>query len=508
MKEKKVLITIFGGTGDLAQRKLYPSLFRLYQKGLLKESFAVIGTARRPWSNETYREVVMSSVSNLTASEQQAAAFASHFYYQSHDVNDTNHYDTLKKLANQLDEEYGLAGNRLFYLAMSPSLFGTIVHHLQSQGLLESNGYHRVIIEKPFGTDYQTAEKLNNEINEVFDESEIYRIDHYLGKEMIQSISAVRFANSLFEAVWNNRYIDNVQISLAENLGVEERAGYYDQSGALKDMVQNHIFQVLALLAMDPPAAFNEEEIRNEKIKALRAIRMYDAEEVAKNFVRAQYVQGKISGRTYKGYKEEDQVNPESRTETFVAGRLFIDNFRWSGVPFYIRTGKRMTEKGTRINIVFKSVPINLFNHSFDEEEQNAQKPEPNVLTIYIQPTEGFSLSLNGKEVGPNFNLLPVKLDYRNSAEIIANTPEAYEKLILDCLNGDGTNFTHWHEVAQSWKIVDQIRQAWDADTTSPIPTYAAGTMGPDEAFHLLQEDGFNWLWQPDHWYREHGELS
>ena len=208
------------------------------------------------------------------------------------------------------------------------------MHHLRSQGLLESNGYHRVIIEKPFGTDYQTAKKLNNEINEVFDESEIYRIDHYLGKEMIQSISAVRFANSLFEAVWNNRYIDNVQISLAENLGVEERAGYYDQSGALKDMVQNHIFQVLALLAMDPPAAFNEEEIRNEKIKALRAIRMYDAEEVAKNFVRAQYVQGKISGRTYKGYKEEDQVNPESRTETFVAGRLFIDNFRWSGVPF------------------------------------------------------------------------------------------------------------------------------------------------------------------------------
>lgn len=507
MQEKKVLITIFGGTGDLAQRKLYPSLFRLYQKGALNEQFAVIGTARRPWSNEKYREVILASIANLASSEEQAVTFASHFYYQSHDVNDTNHYATLKNLADELDREYELDGNRLFYLAMSPTFFGTIVNHLKSQGMLTSEGYHRVIIEKPFGTDFATAEALNKEITNVFDESEIYRIDHYLGKEMIQSISAVRFANMLFEAMWNNRYIDNVQINLAENLGVEERGGYYDQSGALKDMVQNHILQVLALLAMDPPAAFNEAEIRSEKIKALRAIRLYDEEEVAKNFVRAQYVEGKIAGRKYQGYKEEENVNPHSRTETFVAGRFYIDNFRWSGVPFYVRTGKRMTEKGTRINIVFKSVPINLFSHSFDEDKQNLQKPEPNVLTIYIQPTEGFSLSLNGKEVGNNFNLLPVKLDYRNSAEIIANTPEAYEKLILDSLNGDGTNFTHWQEVAQSWKIVDQIRKAWDSDTTSEMPTYAAGTMGPDAAFQLLAEDGFEWIWQPDNWYRERGEL-
>ncbi len=505
MNQKKVLFTIFGATGDLAQRKLYPSLFRLYRTGSLAESFAVIGTARRPWSDETYRDIVKETIAYLNPTEQEAVEFASHFYYQAHDVNDTHHYDTLKILANKLDEQYQLEGNLLFYLAMSPNFFGTIVSHLESQGMLSSDGYHRVIIEKPFGTDFETANKLNDEITSVFSENEIYRIDHYLGKEMIQNISAIRFANNIFESMWNNRYIDNIQITIAENLGVEDRGGYYDKSGALKDMVQNHILQVLSLLAMEPPVAFSEKEIRAEKIKALEAVRIYTPEEVKENFVRGQYDTGLLNQESYTGYRQEPGVDKESETETFVAGKFTIDNFRWSGVPFYVRTGKRLTEKGTRINIVFKQVPINLFK---SEVGKTCEQPtlEPNILTIYIQPTEGFSLSLNGKEVGPSFDMLPIQMAYRNSTETMENTPEAYEKLLLDALNGDGTNFTHWHEVAQSWRIVDVIRQTWD-ENTPEFPNYPAGSMGPDAAFELLKKDGFKWIWTPDQWYRDRNLL-
>ena len=505
MNEKKVLFTIFGATGDLAQRKLYPSLFRLYRKGDLVESFAVIGTARRPWSNEVYRDIVKETIAGLEPTPEEAEAFSSHFYYQSHDVQDTEHYNTLKKLSDELDEKYQLDGNRLFYLAMSPNFFGTIVAHLQSQGMLEVDGYHRVIIEKPFGTDYESARQLNEEIATVFNEEDIYRIDHYLGKEMVQNISAIRFANNFFESMWNNHFIDNIQINIAEDLGVEERGGYYEKSGALKDMVQNHILQVLALLAMEPPVAFSEKEIRAEKIKALEAVRVYTPEEVAKNFVRAQYSTGKFKGEDFTGYKNELNVDANSEIETFVAGKFIIDNFRWSGVPFYVRTGKRLTEKGTRINIVFKQVPVNVFKSAIGTKSN--QQLEPNVLTIYIQPTEGFSLSLNGKEVGPGFNMLPIHLEHRNSSEVMSNTPEAYEKLMLDALNGDGTNFTHWDEVAQSWRIVDVIRQAWDQDH-SVLPQYPAGTMGPKEAYDLLEKDGFKWIWAPDEWYRERNLLD
>ncbi len=280
--EKNVLFTIFGGTGDLAQRKLYPSLFRLYKKGNLGKHFAVIGTARRPWSDEHYREVVASTIQSLNPTEEEAKEFASHFYYQSHDVNDSTHYNTLKDLADRLDETYQLAGNRIYYLAMSPEFFGTIVSHLKSQHIVTENGYNRLIIEKPFGSDYQSAFELNEKIRQVFPEQDIFRIDHYLGKEMIQNISAIRFANNIFESQWNNRYIDNIQITFGEALGVEDRGGYYDHSGALKDMVQNHILQVLALLAMEPPVAFSEKEIRAEKIKALKAVRIYEKSEALK----------------------------------------------------------------------------------------------------------------------------------------------------------------------------------------------------------------------------------
>lgn len=505
MEEQIALFTIFGGTGDLAKRKLYPSLFRLYQKGILANHFAVIGTARRKWSDDYYRQIISESIQNLETTEKEIQDFVSHFYYQSHDVTDTNHYDSLKKLADTLDKTYDLNGNHIYYLAMAPQFFGTIVKHLKSQNIVSDYGFDRLIIEKPFGSDYTSAYQLNEEIRTVFPEKDIFRIDHYLGKEMIQNISAIRFANNIFESQWNNRYIDNVQITFAESLGVEDRGGYYETSGALKDMVQNHILQVVALLAMEPPVAFSEADIRAEKIKALQAIRLYTEQEALENFVRGQYGAGTIEKQAFIGYREEESVSLTSQVETFVAGKFLIDNFRWSGVPFYVRTGKRLTEKGTRINIVFKQVPINVFKKGTDTCSQKNDLP-PNILTIYIQPTEGFSLTLNGKEIGQGFATTPVKLDYRHSTETTANSPEAYEKLLLDSLNGDGTNFSHWDEVAQSWKIIDIIRKAWD-QTAIDFPNYPAGSMGPKAAFDLLTKDGFSWDWEPDLWYKERGKL-
>lgn len=493
---KKVLFTIFGATGDLAKRKLYPSLFRLYKKGELEENFAVIGTARRPWTDDFYRDVVLDSIKELSTSKTQATEFANHFYYQSHDVGDAEHYVNLKNLGDRLKGDYKTAGNQIFFLAMAPQFFGTIAEHLQSEGILTGEGFERIVIEKPFGTSFETAKSLNDSLAKVFDEEQIFRIDHYLGKEMIQSVSAVRFANPMFEALWNNRHIDNIQISFAEFIGVEDRGGYYDTSGALKDMIQNHVLQVLSLLAMEEPAVFDEKHIVAEKVKALKAIRKYSHVEALENFVRGQYIAGHFDGEDFIGYTDEDSVADDSRTETFAAGKFLIDNERWAGVPFYVRSGKRMTEKGTRINVIFKQ----------DTDGPFADHASPNMLTIYIQPTEGFSLTVNGKAAGQGFDLDPVRLSFRHDSEFLGNSPEAYEKLFLDALNGDGTNFSHWEEASRAWELIDVVREAWDADK-SALPSYASRTMGPDVAFDLLKKDGRNWAWQPDIWYREHGSL-
>ncbi len=490
IEEKIALFTIFGGTGDLARRKLYPSLYRLYKKGFLNKKFAVIGTARREWSDEYYREIVLDTIADLTESKEDALEFASHFYYQAHNVTDAEHYSTLKQLSKKLNDTYQLEDNHIYYLAMSPQFFGTITEHLKDQELISDTGFNRLIIEKPFGHDYESAATLNEQIRASFKEEQIYRIDHYLGKEMIQNISAVRFANTIFESMWNNRYIDNIQITLSESLGVEERGGYYDTSGALRDMVQNHILQVVSLLAMEPPIELKDEAIREEKIKALRSLRIYSKEEVQKYFVRGQYGASTVDGVTSLDYREEKNVAPDSTTETFVAGKVLIDNFRWAGVPFYIRTGKNLRQKGTQINIQFKSMPLNLFS------DDHTEALEPNVLTIYIQPTEGFSLQLNSKKIGPGLETELLNLKHKNSAETSSNSPEAYEKLILDCLNGDATNFTHWDEVAQSWKFVDVIRDTWDQETPE-FPNYPSKSMGPVCSDELLEKDGFKWFWNP-----------
>ena len=484
MQEQKVLITFFGATGDLASRKLYPALFRLFQKGYIRNHFAVIGTARREWTDEHFREVVVKSVQSLTEDVNQAEEFASHFYYQAHNVTDTHHYVVLKELSEKLDQQYGIEGNRIFYLAMAPSFFGTITQHLKDEALLTDHGYNRLIIEKPFGKDYESAQILNEQLRHSFDENQIYRIDHYLGKEMIQNITAVRFANRVFETMWNRNHIDNVQITLAEQVGVEERGGYYETSGALRDMVQNHILQILALVAMEPPQSF--EAVRQNKINVLEQLRHYSPEEVSKNFVRGQY--GPSLDGNLPGYRQDQNVSDDSNMETYVAGKVFIDNERWKDVPFYVRTGKNLDSKTTVIDIVFKEADSPLF------ENETKGKCPSNRISIHITPKEGFCFVINSKAVGNSYGLQTSHLEKIFDKNFGLNSPEAYERLILDCMEGDMTNFTHWEEVAASWKFVDRIRQAWDNETSVQFPNYPAGSSGPQESFDLLAQDGRCWV--------------
>ena len=484
MQEQKVLITFFGATGDLASRKLYPALFRLFQKGFIRNHFAVIGTARREWTDEHFREVVVKSVQSLTEDINQAEEFASHFYYQAHNVTDTHHYVVLKELSEKLDQQYNIEGNRIFYLAMAPSFFGTITQHLKDQALLTENGYNRLIIEKPFGKDYASAQILNEQLRHSFDENQIYRIDHYLGKEMIQNITAVRFANRVFETMWNRDHIDNVQITLAEQVGVEERGGYYETSGALRDMVQNHILQILALVAMEPPQSF--EAVRQNKINVLEQLRHYSPEEVSKNFVRGQY--GPSLDGNLPGYRQDQNVSDDSNMETYVAGKVFIDNERWKDVPFYVRTGKSLDSKTTVIDIVFKEADSPLF------ENETKGKCPSNRISIHITPKEGFCFVINSKAVGNSYGLQTSHLEKIFDKNFGLSSPEAYERLILDCMEGDMTNFTHWEEVAASWKFVDRIRQAWDNESSVQFPNYPAGSSGPQESFDLLAQDGRCWV--------------
>ncbi|MCR2820320.1 glucose-6-phosphate dehydrogenase [Lederbergia panacisoli] len=479
------LIMIFGATGDLAKRKLYPSLYHLFRKGKLAKHFAVVGVARRPWTDEVLREHVKDSVLTSIKDAENVEEFISHFYYKSHDVSDSNSYIQLKNLANELDKTYSLEGNRIFYLAMAPEFFGTIAEHLKIDGLTDTEGFHRLVIEKPFGHDLESAIELNKRIRNVFSENDIYRIDHYLGKEMVQNIEVIRFANAIFEPLWNNRFISNIQITSSEMLGVEERGGYYETSGALRDMVQNHMLQMVALLAMEPPIRLTPKEIRSEKVKVLGALRSIEQNEVPHYFVRGQYGPGEENGQKVNGYREEQNVNKESNTDTYVAGKLMIDNFRWAGVPFYIRTGKRMTAKSTKIVIQFKDIPMNLYYKS----DKNL---DPNLLVIHIQPEEGITLHLNAKDTGQMMETTPVKLNFSNNSIAGLNTPEAYEKLLFDCLRGDATNFTHWDEVALSWSFVDKISQYWESEKAK-FPNYSAGSMGPIEADELLEKDGFIW---------------
>lgn len=477
-----VVIVIFGATGDLSKRKLFPSIYRLYQSGKIGKDFAVIGLARRPWTNDIFRKKVCESVQvSDQEKENDLQAFASHFYYQPFDVTDTSSYDHLNTLLNKLEGQYETDGNRIFYLAMAPEYFGSIAKEIERNGLKDGAGWTRLVIEKPFGHDFESAKELNNQIRLAFDEDQIYRIDHYLGKEMVQNIEVIRFANGIFEHLWNNRFISNIQVTSSEKLGVEDRARYYDGSGATRDMVQNHMLQMVALLAMEPPIKLTPDEIRSEKVKVLRAMRIVEHEQVDDYFVRGQYGPGSLG----EGYREEAPELENSTTETYVAGKVMIDNYRWAGVPFYIRTGKKMKEKSIKIVVEFKDIPMNLYY------KHRAEK-HPNLLVINIQPNEGITLHLNAKKAGVGSIAQPIQLSYTHSSIDGINTPEAYEKLIYDCIIGDTTNFTHWDEVAYSWKFVDAVLDAWSKKEPD-FPNYSAGSMGPEAANHLLEKDGFHW---------------
>jgi glucose-6-phosphate 1-dehydrogenase len=481
-KEQCSIITIFGGSGDLARRKLYPSLYQLFRRGVLGEHFAVIGTARRPWTNEFYRDIVSGSLENEPNTDADTVQrFASHFYYQSHDVTDADHYVTLKNLSNKLDEQYGAAGNRLFYMAMAPRFFGTIASHIRSEKLLSPSGYNRLIIEKPFGRDFASAKELNDSIGAAFNEDQIYRIDHYLGKEMVQGLLALRFTNPLLTPIWNKDYISDVQITLSENVGVEERAGYYETAGALRDMVQNHIMQLIAYVAMRQPDTFTPEAVHAAKNELFAQLPVLTPEQAKRDWVRAQYV----AAGNQPAYREEDGVASDSQIETYVAGRIMLSAPRWAGVPFYVRTGKRMPRKATEISINFKPLEHNIF------DAVGCNEARSNRLTVFVEPEQGYTLTLNGKTMGSEYALRQDPLSFRYPQDKIDEAPEAYERLIQDALMGDQTNFTRWQEQDATWKYVDVVRQAWDDD--APLATYAAGSHGPAEADQLLARDGFKW---------------
>ncbi|SEN36244.1 glucose-6-phosphate dehydrogenase [Lihuaxuella thermophila] len=482
-------LVLFGATGDLAKRKLYPALFSLFKSGLLPQNFAVIGVGRSKRTVEEFRTAVRSSVDQFSrlkvTDENEWNQFARKFFYVIADVNQPGQYQGIKTVVEENEKDWNLQGkgNRLYYLAIAPDLFGSVSRNLRLAGLTETSGWKRLIIEKPIGHDYASAKKLNEQMKESFTEQEIYRIDHYLGKEMVQNINVIRFANSLFEPLWNHHYIETVQITASETVGVEDRANYYDEAGALRDMVQNHILQILMMVCMEPPSRLKTEAIHDEKVKVLRSLRKIEESEAAEYVVRGQYRAGMLDGKLVPGYRDEKNVNPASNTETFVAAKLYVDNLRWAGVPFYIRTGKRMPAKATEIVIQFKEMPKNLY---FNKNNDLG----PNLLVINIQPVEGMYMVLNAKKPGSINEITPIAMEFCNNCD--QGTPEAYESLLHDAVAGDQTFFTHWDEVSLAWKFIDPIRRAWDRGEI-PLEFYESGTWGPQAADDLLAKEGHRW---------------
>lgn len=488
-------VVIFGATGDLTHRKLVPALYNLAVDGELPTGVKIIGFARRAKTDAEFRaglEELNRKVSRSGHDPKIWGPFAENIHYHESEFTDADGYKRLAERLDAIDRERGGKGNRLFYIASAPEFFDEILLSLKAAGLNRAADgcWSRVIVEKPFGTDLATAKHLNEVVNETFHESDTYRIDHYLGKETAQNLMVLRFANAIFEPLWNNRYISHVQITCAENLGMEGgRGGYYDKAGALRDMVQNHLLQLLSLVAMEPPTDLSADGVRDEKVKVIRSLRQWDTpEKVAENVVRAQYLAGHIDGTEVPGYREEDRVDPESMTEAYVALRLMIDTWRWSGVPFYIRMGKRLPKKSTEISVHFKDAPCVLFN------ALPGGVPGGNVLVIRIQPDEGISLRMVSKLPGTSLRLEPVKMDFHYATSFGKGSPEAYERLLLDAMAGDATLFARRDEVEEAWKFIDHIEHAWhQSGNPPPMATFTAGSWGPKEADDLLKQDGFAW---------------
>ena len=491
------LMVIFGGSGDLTQRKLIPALYNLRRDDLLPESFAVIGFAARELDDGGYRAVLAEEVRQYVAEEFDDAVWEwlePRLYYVQGDFRSTESFERLKAAIERVDQSHGTQGNYLYYLAVPPKFFGPIVEQLGASGLAveEEGHWRRVVIEKPFGRDLESAQALNRDLRNVLSERQIYRIDHYLGKETVQNLLVFRFANGIFEPIWNRRYVDHVQITVAEELGVEHRGGYYEEAGALRDMVPNHLFQLMALVAMEPPNSFAADAVRNEKAKALQAIQPPSPEEVLSRTVRGQYGGGTMpDGRAVPAYREEPGVDPESRTETFVALKLSIDSWRWAGVPFYLRTGKRMAARLTEIVVQFRRPPFMLFRQT------PVEHLEANRLVIRVQPEEGISLTFSAKVPGPVLRMGSVNMDFSYAEQFGSSPATGYETLLYDCMKGDATLFQRADNVEAAWSVVAPILDLWQALPPRNFPNYDAGTWGPVEAERLMTQDGRRWAGGP-----------
>ena len=482
MNNIPVIMIIFGGSGDLAHRKLYPALFNLYEQGLIHDNFAVIATARRPWSHDFLRQQICDAVHETHAevNENDLVAFASHFYYQSHDVTNIEHYETLKNLAQELDDRYSAQGNRIFYMAMAPKFFGTIAEHIKDQHLT-STGFKRIVVEKPFGRDLASAEELNQQITASFAEDDIFRIDHYLGKEMIQNILPMRLTNPLIKNIWNNQNIKNVQVTLAEQLGVEARGGYYETSGALRDMVQNHIFQIITLLAMPEPKDLTSQSIHEAKQKLLDSMVIPTEDEIARHFVRGQYLGSDVTF----GYRQEPNVAADSNTETFVAGEVKFKKGPLADLPIYFRTGKEMREKKNRIDIVLKHM------------SNQYGKAHSNNISIIIDPQMQIFITINGKKINEP-GIRRENLSYGFTSEDQKQVPDGYERLLHDVFVNDSTNFTHWSELKNYWKFIDHIEETWQKDNENgqEPEQYLPYRMGPKSANKIFESATERWIYE------------
>ncbi len=486
------VMVIFGATGDLTKRKLIPALCNLANDGLLAEHFSIVGFAFDDLTTEAFRQQLCEDIKQFATSPVKPEFWnrlIEHIHYVRGDFQDPNSYANLSNILDQIKFDHGAQANHFFYLAVAPRFFGPIVTQLGAAGLTrEENGaWRRVIIEKPFGHDLASAKALNAEIKQVLDERQIYRIDHYLGKETVQNILVFRFGNGIFEPIWNRQYIDNIQITAAETVGVEQRGGYYETSGALRDMVPNHLFQLVSLTAMEPPISFDADAVRDEQAKVLHALQPPSAEEVLTDVVRGQYGLGNLKGEEVPAYRTEKNVSPVSNTETFAAIKLTLDNWRWAGVPFYLRTGKRLETRVSEIAIQFKRVPLQLFR------DTPIDRLRTNRLIIHVQPDEGISLRFGAKIPGPLMRQGAVEMDF-NYVDYFGSVPSTgYETLLYDCMIGDATLFQRADMVEAGWRVIDPILDVWGSQTGSTLPNYAAGTWGPKEADELLTRDGREW---------------
>jgi glucose-6-phosphate 1-dehydrogenase len=484
-------IVLFGASGDLAKRKVIPALFDLAAHDSLGERYSIVGFARTAMTDESFRNTAGEAAKTISeggpVDPVKWNEFASNLFYSAGDYGDQEAYARLAKRLSELDESHNLCGNRIFYLSTPPEVYAGIIEQLGRAGLsrpCNAKAWVRIIVEKPFGRDLASAKELNQIVHNVFEENQVYRIDHYLGKDTVQNLLVLRFGNGIFEPLWNRNYVDHVQITAAETLGVERRGGFYETAGALRDMIQSHVLQLTSLVAVEPPAAFDATAVRNEKLKVLQSIRPFDLEAVAQAVVRGQYAKGSANGKTVPGYREEQGVSPQSRTETFVAAKLLIDNWRWANVPFYLRTGKRLAKRSTEIVIQFKRAPHVVFR---------GREAEANRLILNIQPDEGISISFGAKRPGTEMSIGNVNMDFSYKDGFGEATRSAYATLVNDCLRGDATLFDRGDNVEAAWSLVDPILDVWSAAKTAGVPQYASGSWGPRESDALLEREGRKW---------------